>query len=191
MATQKKKGTSWESVMNQIQGQANRNGQTVTVTFSPRQTTVPRDEQAYTSMQPGARPSGYLAPNQQGPRTRNQAKKTNVVTYQERPTGNPLGAQTPAGFLAPNQQGPRPRPQASTSAPAPARGGGYAFTQAQPALAAAAADKIRNQYAGIQTGSGGAFTTDTNEGLLQLLQAAGITPTPLNQWGQLANRLRR
>lgn len=184
MATQKKKGTSWESVMNQIQGQANRNGQTVTVTFSPRQTTVPRDEQAYSSMQPGARPSGYLAPNQQGPRTRNQAKKTNVVTYQERP---PV-AQTPAGFLAPNQQGPRPRPQASM--PAPARGG-YSFTQAQPALAAAAADKIRNQYAGIQTGSGGAFTTDANEGLLQLLQAAGITPTPLNQWGQLANRLRR
>ena len=184
MATQKKKGTSWESVMNQIQGQANRNGQTVTVTFAPRQTTVPRDEQAYTSMQPGARPAGYLAPNQQGPRTRDQAKKnrpasTNVVTYQERP---------PAGYLAPGQQGPRPRPQASM--PAPARGGGYSFTQAQPALAAAAADKIRNQYAGIQTGSGGAFTTDTNEGLLQLLQAAGITPTPLNQWGQLVNRLR-
>lgn len=194
MATQKKKGTSWEDVMNIIQERAGRSGQTVTMTFSPqnnntylpigRQPAAPRKNarpQGNSGQQGNAgQPYNVYLPIQAQPANKKKGKpaSTNVVTYQERP---PV-SQIPAGFLAPGQQGPPTRRQAQ---------GGYSFTQAQPALAAAAADKIRNQYAGIQTGSGGAFTTDTNEGLLQLLQAAGITPTPLNQWGQLATRLRR
>jgi hypothetical protein len=174
MATQKKKGTSWEDVMNQVQGQANRAGQTatVTVTVVPRRTTTPRDEEYYTN----AKPKASQRPN--------RPASNNVVTYQERPQ---------PGYLAPGQQGPRTRPQAQGSAVVsrPGAGAGYRFTQTQPALAAAAANKIRGQYASIQGGGGGSFVTDTNQGLLELLQRAGITPTPLNQWGQLATRLRR
>lgn len=169
MATQKK-GTSWQDVMNQVQKTANNTGQTAVVTVTAPPKKGPPKQPAYIPTQ-----------NTYGTSPRRGPSSNNVVTYQERPQ---------AGFLAPGQQGPRTRPQAQ-GGPTAASRQGYSFTQAQPKLAAAAANKLRSQYASIQGPAGGSFVTDTNQGLLDLLQAAGITPTPLNQWGQLANRLRR
>lgn len=58
----------------------------------------------------------------------------------------------------------------------------------QPPLPAAAADRLRQQYAAIQA-TPGSFTTDTNQGLLDVLQRMGLRPTPLNQWGEAYKRL--
>ena len=126
-----------------------------------RGSTVPKDEQYYTSKAA----SKYATP----PRSPNIAS---------------------AGYLPPGKQGPltqaqaQGRPVATTSAPSGSR------AVSQPVLAQAAADKIRQQYAAIQEVPG-SFMTDTNEGLLNSLRAMGFQPTPVAQWGQVAERLRR
>lgn len=162
MATQKKKGTSWESVMDIVQRQANNTGQTATVTLTAPPKAPPK--------QPSYIPTQNTYDT---PRARTAA--------QQRAS---QGSGRPAGYLAPGQQGPQARPIARA-------GTGYRFTQAQPALAQAAADKIRGQYAEAQQPGGGAFVTDTNTGLLTLLQQAGLNPTPLEQWGSYLNRLQQ
>lgn len=67
---------------------------------------------------------------------------------------------------------------------------GYHFPSPQPALPAAEATQLRNQYAQA-TSQGGNFTTGANQGLLDLLQGAGIRPTPLNQWAQYLQSMKR
>ena len=134
-----------------------------TVSPPKGQTTVPRDEQRYTSMN--------------APRS----------TYTPAPRSPNIAS---AGYLPPGKQGPltqaqaQGRPVATTSAPSGSR------AVSQPVLAQAAADKIRQQYAAIQEVPG-SFMTDTNEGLLNSLRAMGFQPTPVAQWGQVAERLRR
>lgn len=158
--------SQWGQTLNAVQRQADQQGQSYTA-YLP----VPVTPKKGPPAQPNYVPTqGYGATNRQQP-----------------------------GYLTANQQGPRTRQQQSgmqqpqaaapiATQPAPRRSGGYAFTQAQPVLAQAAADQLRQQYAGV-VAEPGQFYTDTNEGLLQLLQGAGIQPTPLAQWGQLLNRL--
>ena len=178
----KKKQTSWGDALNTMQQQAERTGQTYTITVQPKgapaqpayvatdtwgRGSIGRSRRTNNSVQigdygPQPAPPGYLTQGQQGPMTRAQAQ------------GSYRQPQQAPAQSAPRQQG-RTR----------------SFTQAQPVLAQAAADKIRSQYAGIQGSPGGAFVTDTNQGLLDLLTRAGITPTPLEQWGQLLSQLQR
>lgn len=159
--------------MNIIQNRADKSGQTAVLTV----TAAPRDEQYYTSNTPrkpaqGNKPAGYLAPGQQGPRTRNQSNQSvggSLSVAQQRAAN---GKSTkPAGYLAAGQQGPQMRPASSQ--------------RSQPPLAQVAADKIRQQYAAATQGAGGSFMTDTNTGLQGVLQGMGIQPRPVEQWPQV------
>lgn len=67
---------------------------------------------------------------------------------------------------------------------------GYHFPSPQPRLPAQEEAQLRQQYAQA-TSQGGNFTTGVNQGLLDLLQGAGIRPTPLNQWAQYLQTMKR
>jgi hypothetical protein len=91
-------------------------------------------------------------------------------------------AQAPAqGFVPGN-------PYAAPAYQAPRAG--YHFTGAQPPLPAPEEQMIRNQYAQAVS-QGGNFVTPTNQGLLSMLQQAGIRSTALADWQNMLSVLNR
>lgn len=107
---------------------------------------------------------------------------TQTWTGQRQPSGSNI---RPAAERQALQQNLSSRPVAG---PQPQGFATPAGNRYQPPLPASAADRLRQQYAAIQA-TPGSFVTDTNQGLLSVLQGMGLRPTPLDQWGEVYKRL--
>ena len=155
--------SEWGQTLRRLQRQANATGETHQVQIS-----IPVRPQPSRSDYLRSGGQGYSAPV-------NRASSN-------RPPKPPLaGAGGPGpGYVPDNPYARRPQAQQANRH----------FPSPQPSLPAPEAAQLRNQYAQA-TSQGGNFTTGTNQGLLDLLQQVGIKPTPLNQWGQYLQAMRR